>query len=115
MAKKGKNMRSGMVYSTNPNLNFASEEPEEPETLPPRQQDLRVWLDRKQRKGKVATIITGFQGSSDDLAALGRTLKSKLGTGGSAKDGEILIQGDFRDKVMEILSGEGYRVKKAGG
>ncbi len=115
MGKKGKNRRSGIVYSTDPGFNYQNDEPEETETLPPRQQDLKVWLDRKQRKGKVVTLVTGFTGSDDDLADLAKMLKNKLGTGGSDREGEILIQGDFRDRVVEILSAAGYKVKKAGG
>lgn len=115
MAKKGKNTRSGIVYSTDPGFEYQSDETQEQETIPPRQQDLKVWLDRKQRKGKIVTLITGFKGREDDLSDLGKMLKAKLGTGGTAKKGEILIQGDFREKVIEILSGAGYKAKKAGG
>ncbi len=103
-----------MVYSTNPDFEF-SEESEETETLPPNHQDLRVQLDRKKRKGKTVTLITGFVGNEADLKSLGTLLKSKCGVGGSTKDGEIIIQGDFRDKVMEILLKEGYKAKKSGG
>ncbi len=115
MTKKRKIKRSGIVYSTDPDFNYRQDETEEPETLPPGKQDLRVWLDRKQRKGKVVTLITGFQGSEGDLSELGKMLKGKLGTGGSAKGGEIIIQGDFRNKVIEILTSKGYMAKKAGG
>jgi translation initiation factor 1 len=103
----------GMVYSTNPN--YKPEAPDEPtESLPPTQQDLRVWLEKNHRGGKTATVIKGFVGSDDDLEALGKTLKTKCGTGGSAKDGEIIIQGDHREKIMTILSQLGYKAKKAG-
>jgi translation initiation factor 1 len=115
MGKKNKNSRSGIVYSTNPDFNYSDDRPDSQETLPPSRQELRVWLDRKQRKGKVVTLVTGFQGSDADLADLGKLLKNRLGTGGSAKEGEILIQGDFRDKVIPILTEMGYKVKKAGG
>ena len=103
----------GMVYSTNPN--YKPEEPaEQDETLAPTQQDLRVWLEKNHRGGKTATVIKGFAGTTDDLEALGKTLKTKCGTGGSAKDGEIIIQGDHRDKIMTILAQHGYKAKKAG-
>ena len=112
--KKGKN-RGGMVYSTDPGFEYQSQEEDEQETLPPQQQDLRVSLDRKQRKGKEVTLVTGFVGTQDDLKDLGKALKSKLGVGGSAKNGELLIQGDFRDEVMKILTEKGYKAKKSGG
>ncbi len=107
--------RLGMVYSTNPDFQYETGDNEEQETLPPKQQDLRVSLDRKKRKGKSVTLVSGFVGSADDLKALGKLLKSKCGVGGTAKDGEILIQGDFCGKVVEILKKENYKVKRSGG
>ena len=107
--------RLGMVYSTNPDFQYTTTDEEQPTTLPAEQQNLRVWLDRKQRGGKVVTLVKGFVGSDDDLADLGRILKSKCGVGGSAKDGEIIIQGDHRDRVVELLTKAGYKCKKAGG
>ena len=107
--------RLGMVYSTNPGFKYETPEESNSETLPPNQQNLRVQLDRKQRKGKSVTLITGFVGSDDDLKELAKTLKTRCGVGGSAKDGEILIQGDFCTKAIEILGGMGYKVKRSGG
>lgn len=112
MGKKGKN--NGMVYSTNPNFEIEDEE-EEIETLAPQQQELRVYLDRKNRGGKTATLVKNFIGSEDDLNDLGKMLKSACGVGGSVKDGEIIIQGEKRDKVMQILEKKGYKVKRVGG
>jgi translation initiation factor 1 len=103
--------RLGMVYSTNPDFKYDTGEEAESETLPPQKQKLRVTLDKKNRKGKVVTLISGYTGTEADLDELARQLKTKLGTGGSAKDGEILIQGDVRNKAMELLRGWGYGVK----
>ncbi len=115
MAKKQKHKgRSGVVFSTNPDYNYQFENEAEPDTLPASQQDLRVWLDRK-GGGKVATVVRGFIGTTDDLKALGKMLKAKCGVGGTAKDEEIIIQGDFRDKVVDLLKANGYPAKKAGG
>lgn len=107
--------RLGVVYSTSDNFNYEKEGEEQQETLPNEAQKLKVLLDKKQRKGKKVSLITGFQGSEDDLKDLSKWLKTKMGVGGSAKNGEILIQGDFRDRIVELLSAEGYNVKKAGG
>ena len=107
--------RLGTVYSTNPNFQYETEPEGSSETLPPNKQDLRVQLDKKQRNGKKATLITGFVGTDEDLKALAKILKTKCGVGGSAKDGEILIQGDFCVKVLEILKAENYKVKRSGG
>lgn len=115
MAKKSKNNRSGIVFSTSDNFEYQYEEDFQEETLPPQQQNLKVMLDRKQRKGKAVTLVTGFIGSDDDLKDLGKVLKAKCGVGGSAKDGEIIIQGDQRDKVLSLLIDAGYKAKKAGG
>ncbi len=115
MNKKWKNITGDVVYSTNPDFQFETSENEVTQSLPRLQQNLRVWLDRKQRKGKVVTLIEGFIGSDDDLNSLAKLLKTKCGVGGSAKDGEIIIQGDVREKVMAILATEGYKAKKAGG
>ncbi|CAN5295291.1 translation initiation factor [soil metagenome] len=115
MAQKDKNKRSGIVYSTNPDFQYHDNTPEEENTLPPQQQMLKVFLDKKMRGGKQVTLISGFVGTSDDINALGKLIKTKCGVGGTVKDGDIIIQGDFRDMVLEILQKEKYKAKKAGG
>jgi len=107
--------RLGMVYSTNPNYQFEKEEEDSQDTLVPKQQKLIVSLDKRNRKGKAVTLISGFIGQPDDLEQLGKLLKTKCGVGGTVKGGNILIQGDFRDKVVAILHGEGYQAKRSGG
>ena len=104
--------RLGVVFSTNPDFKYTTAETEEADTLPPSRQRLIVGIDRRNRGGKQVTPISGFVGKADDLRELGRTLKTRLGVGGSAKDGEITIQGDFRDKVVSILQGLGYNAKR---
>lgn len=100
--------RLGVMYSTNPDFKYDKGEEEELDTLPKEQQKLRISLDKRNRGGKVVTLVTGFVGTADDLTALGKMLKVKCGVGGSAKDGEIIVQGDLRQKVLEILQKEGY-------
>ena len=116
MGKKNKNKRTGIVFSTDPDFEYQYEQEQEAETLDPAQQRLRVLIDRKKRKGKEVTLITGFVGAEDDLKDLGKMLKSKCGVGGSVKDGEILVQGNQRDKVVKLLLDAGYsQTKKSGG
>ncbi|MDG5798782.1 translation initiation factor [Marinilabiliaceae bacterium ANBcel2] len=115
MAKNRKEREGGMVFSTNPDYDYHNEESEEPVTLRPGQQDLRIILDRKQRKGKSVTLICGFIGTKEDMKSLEKELKSICGAGGSTKNEEILIQGDFRDKIVDYLKSKGYKAKKAGG
>ena len=119
MAKKPKENdwkdRLNVVYSTNPDVKYELDDEEEQTTLQPSQQRLRVQLDRKNRGGKVVTLVTGFIGTEDDLKELGKFLKSKCGVGGSAKDGEIIVQGDFKQKVLELLKKEGYAQTKTVG
>lgn len=114
MADNDWKSRLGMVYSTDPDFAYTTRHDEEPETLAPERQELRVWLDRKQRGGKVVTLVRGFVGRDADLQELARMLKTKCGVGGAAKEGEIIIQGDHRDRVVELLTRSGYRCKQAG-
>ena len=104
--------RLGVVFSTNPDFAYEEETVQEEVTLEPSKQNLIVSIDRKGRGGKQVTLVTGFVGTADDLAELGRTLKVKCGVGGSAKDGEITIQGDFRDRVTALLKDMGYKAKR---
>ncbi len=110
---KNKKNRKGVMYSTNPDFEFEYED-NEMETPPNNQQNLKVCID-KHRAGKIAVIIRDFIGTTDDLKTLGKMLKAKCGVGGTAKNGEIIIQGDVRDKVMDILEKEGYNYKRVGG
>lgn len=107
--------RLGVVYSTGSNFEFQKDEEDEDETLVPSKQNLRVTLDKKQRKGKAVTLITGFVGALSDLKDLGKSLKMKCGVGGTVKDNEIIIQGDFRKRILELLHEAGYKAKQAGG
>ena len=114
MAKQKLQRFEGVVYSTDSDFSYSGDTKEEIETLPINKQQLKVLLDRKARKGKIVTIIEGFVGQDDDLQALAKLLKQKCGVGGSAKDGEILIQGDFKQKIFDILFALGYKAKQIG-
>ena len=111
MKKKQPSSGNGIVFSTNPSFQWEPEEPAQA-TLSPAQQELRIQLDKKQRAGKVVTLITGFVGADADLVELGKTLRNFCGTGGSAKDGLILVQGDQREKVLQCLLKNGYKKTK---
>ncbi|HPW66725.1 MAG TPA: translation initiation factor [Salinivirgaceae bacterium] len=115
MSPDWKDKLGGIVYSTNPDFKIESEQESEIETLKPQNQDLRVSLDRKQRGGKKVTLVTGFVGTKADLETLGKKLKSKCGVGGTVKDGNIIIQGDFVERIIELLKTDGYKVKRSGG
>ncbi|MBQ9548233.1 MAG: translation initiation factor [Bacteroidales bacterium] len=112
MADNDWKKRLGVVYSTNPDFQYTQAAEEVVQTLPPERQRLIVTIDRRARAGKQVTLVKGFVGSEADLAALGKTLKVKCGVGGTAKDGEITIQGDLRDKVTALLQQMGYQAKR---
>lgn len=112
MAENDWKKRLGVVYSTNPDFSYTEESSPEVQTLEPSKQRLIVGIDRRARAGKQVTLIKGFVGSDEDLAALGKTLKVKCGVGGTAKDGEITLQGDLRDKVVALLENMGYKAKR---
>lgn len=112
MSKKNKSDKHGFVYSTDPNFRFENEEQANADTLPPKQQKLRVRLETKHRGGKAVTLVEGFIGKEEDLEDLGKKLKNYCGTGGSAKDGEIIVQGDQRDKVLQWLQKNNYTNSK---
>lgn len=112
MADNDWKKRLNIVYSTNPDYKYETEEDDQPETLQPAQQKLRVSLDSKGRNGKTVTLVTGFIGKDEDLNALCKQLKTKCGVGGSAKDGEIIIQGKFKERVCTLLAGMGYTQTK---
>ncbi len=100
--------RLNVVYSTNPDFQYEKDGAEEPDTLPKEKQQLRISLDKRNRGGKQVTLIAGFVGKDEDLQILGKLLKVKCGVGGSAKDGEVIVQGDFRNKIKDLLEKEGY-------
>ena len=105
--------RLGVVYSTNPDFKYETPVEEVAETLPPERQKLLVGIDRRNRGGKQVTLVSGFVGREEDLSALAKTLKTRCGVGGAAKEGEILIQGDFRDRIVQILTSLGYKAKRS--
>ena len=115
MAKKNDwKKRDGIVYSTESDFSFSYHSEQEAETLPPQQQNLKVSLDKSGRAGKQVTLVSGFVGTSADLEILAKLIKSKCGVGGSAKEGQVLIQGDVRDKVVQVLQTQGYKAKRSG-
>lgn len=112
---KNKKIPVGVVFSTNPDFEFDFDNDGVAETLPPEKQKLKIQLDKKSRAGKQVTLITGFIGNDDDSETLAKKLKNLCGCGGSAKDGEILIQGDVREKILTWLIAQGYKANKVGG
>jgi len=118
MAKTNQNDwkdRLNVVYSTNKDFEYQTNDDDDTQTLEPSKQNLKISIDRKKRKGKSVTLITGFIGSNDDLKDLSKILKTKCGVGGSSKNNEIIIQGEFKQKILEILKDMGYNVKSVGG
>jgi translation initiation factor 1 len=115
MSKKSRKNRAGIVYSTDPDFEYDYDGASEDITRPPQKQNLRIMLDKKSRAGKKVTLVTGYIGTEEDLRLLAKHLKSKCGVGGSVKNGEILIQGDFREKVLGLLLKDGYGAKRSGG
>ncbi len=113
-AKNDWKKREGIVYSTSPDFAYTYHQAQEPDTLPPQKQQLRVLLDKSGRAGKTVTLVNGFIGKHTDLETLGKMLKNYCGVGGSVKEGEILLQGDQREKLVKRLSAMGYRVRKSG-
>lgn len=114
MKKNDWKKRDGVVYSTNSDFAFTYQGNDEADTLPPNKQMLYISLDKSGRAGKQVTLVSGFVGKTDDLEALTKLLKTKCGVGGSAKDGEVLVQGDVREKALAVLLKEGYKCKKSG-
>ncbi len=115
MAKKNDwKKRDGIVFSTNASFNYEYQQEPVENTSPVNQQQLKVQLDKSMRAGKQVTLVTGFTGKTGDIEALGKMLKTKCGVGGSVKDREIIIQGDHRDKIVQILTKEGYKAKRVG-
>ena len=112
MKKNDWKERLNIVYSTNPDFEYFTDEKEENETLPKQQQKLRVSIEKNHRGGKTVTLIKNFIGTDEDIKELGRLLKTKCGVGGSVKDGEILVQGEFKEKIIELLKKEGYTQTK---
>lgn len=104
-----KKHRQNIVYSTNPNFEYQHEQTQQEDTLAPEEQHLKILLDKKQRKGKIVTLVQGFIGTAEDLDALAKALKKQCGVGGNAKDGEIIIQGDNKEKVAKLLLAKGYK------
>jgi len=113
--KKKRKQRTGIVYSTNPEYQYTDDDPPEEKSLPPEHQTVYVSVDRKSRKGKTVTLISGFIGTTGDRKELARRLKSTCSTGGSVTGDEILIQGDFRNRIIQILNEAGYTTKRKGG